>query len=41
MHVSHLDAADAFVTLDGSTIRVGDDFRDVRAGECVVIPPGG
>ena len=88
MHVSHLDAADAFVTLDGSTIRelagrvslpaehqslaeatvpvggataehyhvrseelyfftggtghlrVGDDYRDVRAGECVVIPPG-
>ncbi len=88
MHVSHLDAADAFVTLDGSTIRelagrvslpaqqqslaeatvpvggataehyhvvseelyfftagsgrlrVGDDERDVGAGECVVIPPG-
>ncbi len=88
MHVSHLDEADAFVTLDGSTIRelagavslpaehqslaeatvpvggataehyhvrseelyyftagnghlrVGDEYRDVRAGECVVIPPG-
>jgi mannose-6-phosphate isomerase-like protein (cupin superfamily) len=88
MHVSQLDAAEAFVTLDGSTIRelagrvslpaenqslaeatvpvggataehyhvvseelyfftagagrlrVGDDVRDVRAGECVVIPPG-
>jgi len=88
MHVSQLDAADAFVTLDGSTIRelagrvsipaqhqslaeatvpvgaataehyhvvseelyfltagsgrlrVGDDYRDVAAGECVVIPPG-
>jgi mannose-6-phosphate isomerase-like protein (cupin superfamily) len=88
MHVSHLDDADAFVTLDGSTIRelagavslptvnqslaeatvaaggatdehyhrlseelyyitagtghlrVGDEYRDVRAGECVVIPPG-
>ena len=88
MHVSDLDAAKAFVTLDGSTIRelagrvslpaenqslaeatvpvggataehyhvvseelyfftagagrlrVGDDVRDVRAGECVVIPPG-
>lgn len=88
MHVSHLDAAEAFVTLDGSTIRelagraslptdnqslaeatvpaggataehyhvvseelyfftagsgrlrVGDEYRDVRAGECVVIPPG-
>jgi hypothetical protein len=45
MHVSNLDAADAFVTLDGSTIRelagtghlrVGDDDRDVRAGDCVV-----
>ena len=88
MHVSHLDEAAAFVTLDGSTIRelagavsiptekqslaeatvpvggatdehyhveseelyffqsgtgrlrVGDEQRDVRAGECVVIPPG-
>ncbi|MGH2941762.1 MAG: cupin domain-containing protein [Solirubrobacteraceae bacterium] len=88
MHVSDLDSADAFVTLDGSTIRelagrvslpaqhqslaeatvpaggataehyhvrseelyyftagtgrlrVGDEYRDVRAGECVVIPPG-
>jgi len=88
MHVSHLDEAAAFVTLDGSTIRelagpvssptekqslaeatvapggataehyhheseelyyfvagrgrlrVGDEHRDVRAGECVVIPPG-
>jgi mannose-6-phosphate isomerase-like protein (cupin superfamily) len=88
MHVSHLDAAEAFVTLDGSTIRelagrvslptdnqslaeatvpaggataehyhvvseelyfftagsgrlrVGDEYRDVGAGECVVIPPG-
>lgn len=88
MHVSHLDDAAAFVTLDGSTIRelagavslptdnqslaeatvpvdgataehyhvvseelyyftagcgrlrVGDEYRDVRAGECVVIPPG-
>jgi mannose-6-phosphate isomerase-like protein (cupin superfamily) len=88
MHVSHLDDADAFVTLDGSTIRelagrvslpadhqslaeatvpvggataehyhvvseelyffttgtghlrVGDEYRDVRAGECVVIEPG-
>lgn len=88
MHVSHLDDADAFVTLDGSTIRelagpvssptvnqslaeatvpvggatdehyhvlseelyyftagrghlrVGDEVRDVCAGECVVIPPG-
>ncbi|CAN5167973.1 cupin domain-containing protein [soil metagenome] len=88
MHVSHLDGAEAFVTLDGSTIRelagrvslpagnqslaeatvpvggataehfhfvseelyfftvgsghlrVGDEYRDVRAGECVVIPPG-
>lgn len=88
MHVSHLDDADAFVTLDGSTIRelagavslptqnqslaeatvpvggatdehyhvlseelyyftagtghlrVGDEYRDVRAGECVVIGPG-
>ena len=88
MHVSHLDGADAFVTLDGSTIRelagrvslpaanqslaeatvpaggataehyhvvseelyfftagsghlrVGDEHRDVGAGECVVIPPG-
>lgn len=88
MHVLKLDAADAFVTLDGSTIRelagrvslptenqslaeatvpvgaataehyhvvseelyfftaggghlrVGDEYRDVRAGDCVVIPPG-
>jgi mannose-6-phosphate isomerase-like protein (cupin superfamily) len=88
MHVSHLDDAEAFVTLDGSTIRelagrvslptvnqslaqatvpaggataehyhvvseelyfftsgtgrlrVGDEQRDVRAGECVVIAPG-
>jgi mannose-6-phosphate isomerase-like protein (cupin superfamily) len=88
VHVSRLDDADAFVTLDGSTIRelagavslptvnqslaeatvpagcatdehyhrvseelyyltagtghlrVGDEYRDVRAGECVVIPPG-
>lgn len=88
MHVSHLDDAEAFVTLDGSTIRelagavslptgnqslaeatvplggataehfhplteelyyftagtgrlrVADEYRDVRAGECVVIPPG-
>jgi len=88
VHVSHLDEAAAFVTLDGSTIRelagavsiptekqslaeatvpvggstyehyhveseelyyfqagtgrlrVGDVRRDVRAGECVVIPPG-
>jgi mannose-6-phosphate isomerase-like protein (cupin superfamily) len=88
MRVSHLDEAEAFVTLDGSTIRelagavslptekqslaeatvppggataehyhreseelyfftsgtgrlrVGDEQRDVRAGECVVIPPG-
>lgn len=88
MHVSHLDDAEAFVTLDGSTIRelagavslptdnqslaeatvpvggataehyhvlseelyyvtagtgrlrVADEHRDVRAGECVVIPPG-
>ncbi|MGI8729988.1 MAG: cupin domain-containing protein [Solirubrobacteraceae bacterium] len=88
MHVSRLDNADAFETLDGSTIRelagpvsiptanqslaeatvpaggataehyhvvseelyfftsgagrlrVGDDERDVRAGECVVIAPG-
>ncbi|MFP5363753.1 MAG: cupin domain-containing protein [Thermoleophilia bacterium] len=88
MHVSHLESAEAFVTLDGSTIRelagrvslptdnqslaeatvpaggataehyhvvseelyfftsgtgrlrVGDEYRDVRAGECVVIPPG-
>ena len=88
MHVSDLDTAEAFVTLDGSTIRelagrvslptfnqslaeatvpaggstaehyhvvseelyfftagrghlrIGDDERDVRAGECVVIPPG-
>jgi mannose-6-phosphate isomerase-like protein (cupin superfamily) len=88
MHVSHLDEASAFVTLDGSTIRelagpvslptanqslaqatvpvggataehyhvlseelyfftagsgrlrVGDEHRDVRAGECVVIAPG-
>lgn len=88
MHVSALDTAEAFVTLDGSTIRelagrvslptdnqslaeatvpvagstaehyhvvseelyfftaggghlrVGDEYRDVRAGECVVIPPG-
>src|SRR5262245_4671740 len=88
MHVSTLEDADAFTTLDGSTIRelagpvsaptgnqslaeatvpvggataehyhvvaeelyyftrgrgrlrVGDEERDVRAGECVVIPPG-
>ncbi|HVF78215.1 MAG TPA: cupin domain-containing protein [Solirubrobacteraceae bacterium] len=88
MHVSELDAAEAFVTLDGSTIRelagrvslptanqslaeatvpvggataehyhvvseelyfftagsgnlrVGDEYRDVHTGECVVIPPG-
>jgi mannose-6-phosphate isomerase-like protein (cupin superfamily) len=88
MHVSSLDDAAAFVTLDGSTIRelagrvslpadhqslaeatvpaggataehyhvvteelyfftagrgrlrVGDEVRDVRAGDCVVIPPG-
>ncbi len=88
MHVSQLDRAEAFVTLDGSTIRelagrvslptdnqslaeatvpvggataehyhvvseelyfftagsghlrVGDEYRDVRAGECVVIAPG-
>jgi mannose-6-phosphate isomerase-like protein (cupin superfamily) len=88
MHVSSLDDAEAFVTLDGSTIRelagraslptdnqslaeaavaaggataehyhavteelyfftagrgrlrVGDEVRDVRAGDCVVIPPG-
>lgn len=88
MHVSHLQSAEAFVTLDGSTIRelagrvslptakqslaeatvpvggataehyhvvseelyfftaggghlrVGEDHRDVHAGECVVIPPG-
>lgn len=88
MHVSTLDGAEAFVTLDGSTIRelagrvsiptdnqslaeatvpvggataehyhvvseelyfftagsgrlrAGDDERDVRAGDCVVIPPG-
>jgi mannose-6-phosphate isomerase-like protein (cupin superfamily) len=88
MNVSHLDAADAFVTLDGSTIRelagrvslpaqhqslaeatvpvggataehyhvvseelyfltagtghlcVGSEYRDVRAGDCVVIAPG-
>ncbi len=88
MHVSDLGGAEAFVTLDGSTIRelagpaslptanqslaeatvpvngataehyhvvseelyfftagtghlrVGDEYRDVRAGECVVIPPG-
>ena len=88
MHVCTLDGAEAFVTLDGSTIRelagrvsiptdnqslaeatvpvggataehyhvvseelyfftggagrlrVGDEQRDVRAGDCVVIPPG-
>jgi mannose-6-phosphate isomerase-like protein (cupin superfamily) len=88
MHVSSLNDAAAFVTLDGSTIRelagrvslpadnqslaeatvpaggataehyhvvseelyfftagngrlrVGDEVRDVHAGECVVIPPG-
>jgi mannose-6-phosphate isomerase-like protein (cupin superfamily) len=88
MHVSTLEDADAFVTLDGSTIRelagavslpavnqslaeatipvggatdehyhrvseelyyvtagrghlrVGDEYRDVRAGECIVIAPG-
>jgi mannose-6-phosphate isomerase-like protein (cupin superfamily) len=88
MHVSALDGAEAFVTLDGSTIRelagrvslptdnqslaeatvpvggataehyhvvseelyfftagrghlrVGDVYRDVSTGECVVIPPG-
>jgi mannose-6-phosphate isomerase-like protein (cupin superfamily) len=88
MHVSDLEQAQAFVTVDGSTIRelagpvslpsrqqslaeatvpvrartaehyhrvseelyfftagtgrlsVGDEQRDVRAGECVVIPPG-
>jgi mannose-6-phosphate isomerase-like protein (cupin superfamily) len=88
MHVSHLDEANPFVTLDGSTIRelagrvslptekqslaqasvpvggataehfhvlseelyfftggrghlrVGDEYRDVRAGDCVVISPG-
>jgi mannose-6-phosphate isomerase-like protein (cupin superfamily) len=88
MHVAALEEAQAFVTLDGSTIRelagrvslpaekqslaeatvppggataehyhreseelyfftsgtgrlrVGDERRDVRAGECVVIPPG-
>ncbi len=88
MHVSHRDDAEAFVTLDGSTIRefagrvslpaehqslaeatvpvdgataehyhvvseelyfftagtgllrVGDETRAVRAGECVVIAPG-
>ncbi len=88
MHVSQLDDAEAFVTIDGSTIRelagavslpaehqslaeatvpvggataehyhvrseelyyvtagtgrlrVGDEHRDVRAGECVLIPPG-
>jgi mannose-6-phosphate isomerase-like protein (cupin superfamily) len=88
MHVSHLDEAEAFVTLDGSTIRelagavslptehqslaeatvppggataehyhrlseelyfltsgtgrlrVGDEERDVGAGECILIPPG-
>jgi mannose-6-phosphate isomerase-like protein (cupin superfamily) len=88
MHVAALEEAQAFVTLDGSTIRelagrvslpaekqslaeatvpaggataehyhreseelyfftsgtgrlrVGDEQRDVRAGQCVVIPPG-
>lgn len=88
MHVSHLDEAESFVTLDGSTIRelagavslptanqslaeatipagtatiehfhrlteelyfitagvgrmrVAGELRDVRAGDCVVIPPG-
>lgn len=88
MHVSHLDDAEAFVTLDGSSIRelagrvslpsghqslaaatvpvggataehyhviseelyfftngtghlrIDDEERDVRAGECVVIAPG-
>ena len=88
MHVSQLQSADAFVTLDGSTIRelagrvsiptdkqslaeatvpvggataehyhvvseelyfftagsgrlsVAGEVRDVRAGDCVVIPPG-
>jgi mannose-6-phosphate isomerase-like protein (cupin superfamily) len=88
MHVSDLDTADAFVTLDGSTIRelagrvslptvnqslaeatvpvggataehyhvvseelyfftaggghlrVGDEYRDVCPGDCVVIAPG-
>jgi mannose-6-phosphate isomerase-like protein (cupin superfamily) len=88
MHIGELEQAEAFVTIDGSTIRelagavslpsvnqslaeatvpvgaattehyhvaaeelyfftagtgrlrVGDDERDVRAGQCVVIPPG-
>ncbi len=88
MHVSHIEAAEAFVTLDGSTIRelagrvslpsrmqslaeatvplggataehyhrlseelyfltagsgrlrIGDEERDVVAGDCAVIPPG-
>jgi len=88
MHVSHLEDADAFVTLDGSTIRelagalslpsanqslaeatvpvgaattehyhrvteelyfvtsgtgrmrLAGEERDVRAGDCIVIPPG-
>ncbi len=88
MHVSTLDGAETFVTLDGSTIRelagrasiptdnqslaeaavpvggataehyhvvseelyffiagtgrlrLGDEQRDVRSGDCVVIPPG-
>lgn len=39
VHVSHLDEAAAFVTLDGSTIRELAGAVSI-AGECVVIPPG-
>ena len=29
-----------FFTAGSGHLRVGDEYRDVRAGECVVIPPG-
>ena len=29
-----------FLQSGSGRLRVGDEYRDVRAGECVVIPPG-
>src|SRR5262245_51282370 len=29
-----------FLTAGSGRLRVGDDERDVRAGQCIVIPPG-
>jgi mannose-6-phosphate isomerase-like protein (cupin superfamily) len=39
-HVHHVSEELYFFTAGAGRIRLGDEERDVRPGECVVIPPG-